>query len=60
MDGLSLSGILVFIVKLIIVKMIFGTIMFVISKIRKLLKKDKVEGEVEQNDSHNTNNSKKP
>lgn len=56
MDGLSLSGILVFIVKLIIVKMIFGSIVFVISKTRKLLKKDKVE----QNDSNNTNNSKKP
>ncbi|HHH1914308.1 TPA: hypothetical protein ACPZF7_000215 [Yersinia enterocolitica] len=60
MDGLSLSGILVFIIKLLIVKIIFGLIMFVISKTRKLLKKDKVEGEVEQNDSNNTNNSKKP
>ncbi|CQJ56218.1 TPA: hypothetical protein ACIU15_004363 [Yersinia enterocolitica] len=60
MDGLSLSGMLVFIVKLLIVRMIFGSIMLLISKIRKLLKKDKVEGEVEQNDSNNTNNSKKP
>lgn len=60
MDGLSLSGILVFIVKLLIVRMIFGSIMLLISKIRKLLKKDKVEGEVKQNDSNNTNNSKKP
>lgn len=59
MDGLSLSGMLVFIVKLLIVRMIFGSIMLLISKIRKLLKKDKVEGEVEQNDSNNTNNSKK-
>ncbi|HDL7101277.1 TPA: hypothetical protein PXM79_004087 [Yersinia enterocolitica] len=60
MDGLSLSGMLVFIVKLLIVRMFFGSIMLLISKIRKLLKKDKVEGEVEQNDSNNTNNSKKP
>lgn len=56
MDGFSLSGMLVFIVKLIFAKLLFGGIMLFIKYLRKLFSKKK---DVADNDNIDSDNSKK-
>lgn len=56
MDGFSLSGMLVFILKLIFAKLLFGGIMLFIKYLRKLFSKKK---DVADNDNIDSDNSKK-
>lgn len=56
MDGFSLSGFLIFVVKLLVVKIIIGISLFLWRKIKKgILYLSKEKGANDDNDSHSDN-----
>lgn len=58
MDGFSLSGMLIFILKLIFAKLLLGGIMLGIRGIRKVFNKKRKEDVIES-DNNDSDNSKK-